>query len=67
LIGSGAASLRDIDPMNWLFELSVTCALAAFAFPLAWKLLAPAPTPRVAFARAKARQPVTPIDQDAEA
>jgi hypothetical protein len=54
LIGSGAASLRDIDPMNWLFELSAACALTAFAFPLVWKLLKPAPTPRLAFARVKA-------------
>ena len=42
--------------MTWLFELSAACALLAFAFPLVWKLVAPAPVLRPAFARIKARR-----------
>ncbi|WP_426030693.1 hypothetical protein [Caulobacter sp. DWP3-1-3b2] len=64
MIGSDAAGLRDIDPMNWLFELSAACALLAFAFPLVWKLVAPTPVLRPALARTKARRAAAPVDQD---
>ena len=53
LINSGAAVLRDMTPMDWLFELSAACALVALALPFAWKLLPPRATPRPALARVR--------------
>ena len=50
--------------MTWLFELSAACALLAFALPLVWKLVAPAPVLRPVFARTKARRVPVSIDQD---
>jgi hypothetical protein len=37
--------------MDWLFELSATCALVALAFPFAWKLLSPRPMLQPVLAR----------------
>lgn len=48
--------------MNWLFELSAACALLALTLPLVWKLLPPKLVLRPA--RARARTPAPPIDQD---
>jgi hypothetical protein len=63
LIGSGAAELRDIDPMDWLFELSAACVLVAVALPFAWKLLPPKPV----LQPARVRTPKLPTDQDLSA
>jgi hypothetical protein len=63
LIGSGAARLETLKPMNWLFELSAACVLLALTLPLVWKLLPPKLVLRPV--RARARMPAPPTDQDA--
>ncbi|CAN5137161.1 hypothetical protein BH10PSE4_BH10PSE4_05640 [soil metagenome] len=53
--------------MTWLFELSAACALLAFALPLVWKLVAPTPVLRPAFARIKARRADASTGRDTDA
>lgn len=48
--------------MDWLFELSAACVVAALTLPLIWKLLPPKLTLRPV--RARAKMPAETTDQD---